>query len=137
MLCCSTYVHVFPGHHGSLCSPCLSRRGSQAFAACGALRPPLIICCNSILKVPSPYAASDKHRHHGHDETKLFTGQFQQSLHDVFCILSPPELQVNNRTPMFNGQPSLPCPNILLDVNTINVMPASFRCNRIIMSHVF
>ena len=38
-------------------------------------------------------------------------------------------LQVNDRTPMFNGQPSLPCRIILLAINTINVMPASFRCN--------
>ena len=34
----SLYLHVFPGHHGSLCSPCPNRWGSQAFAACGALR---------------------------------------------------------------------------------------------------
>jgi hypothetical protein len=27
-----------------------------------------------------------------HDGTELFAGQFQQCLHDVLCVLSPPEL---------------------------------------------
>ena len=62
------------------------------------------------------------------------------SLQLVLCLASRTlhRLQVNDRTPTFNGQPSLPCPIILLAVNTINVVPASFRCNlaAIITSHV-
>ena len=62
------------------------------------------------------------------------------SLQLVLCLACRTlhRLQVNDRTPMFNGQPSLPCPIILLAVNTINIVPASFRCNPagIIMSHV-
>jgi len=75
----------------------------QSAAHCRALRYVFQLASKPSCRCPANLSSwtSCSYIHLRHDGTKLFAGQFQQCLHDVLCVLSPPELLCKD------GRPSL------------------------------
>ena len=75
----------------------------QSATHCRALRYVFQLASKPSCRCPANLSSwtSCSYIHLRHDGTELFAGQFQQWLHDVLCVLSPPELLYKD------GRPSL------------------------------
>ena len=73
----------------------------QSAAHCRALRYVFQLASKPSCRCPANLSSwtSCSYIHLRHDGTKLFAGQFQQCLHDVLCVLSPPELLCKDGLP--------------------------------------